>query len=487
MTLDPDACFRALSTRDARFDGRFFVGVTSTGIYCRPICPSRTPRRSHVEFFPSAAAAQAGGFRPCLRCRPETAPSTPAWAGTATTVARALSLIDLGALDDGNVAALADRLGVGDRQLRRLFLQHVGATPIAVAQARRVLLAKQLLHETALPMADVAMASGFSSIRRFNEVFHALFGTAPSRVRRGATPATAKDDAPEAITVLLRYRPPFDWASIYSFLATRAIPGVELADGTSYARTVSMAGQHGWVSVQPAGGHTLRATIHVRAVDGLPGIVARIRRLFDLGADPQAIGAHLSADPLLAPLVAARPGLRVPGAWDGFEIATRAILGQQVSVAAAVKLAEQLVRHHGEPVSGIAAGVQGLTHSFPAAAALMAAELPELKMPGQRKQAIRLLAAAAAADPAVLDPGPDLDGAVARLKSLPGIGEWTAQYIAMRQLREPDAFPAGDAGLLRAVERLEGCRPSPAALLARAERWRPWRAYAALHLWASLG
>jgi AraC family transcriptional regulator of adaptative response / DNA-3-methyladenine glycosylase II len=484
MDLASDACYRALRTRDPRFDGRFFVGVSTTGIYCRPICPSRTPKRQHVTFYPSAAAAQSAGFRPCLRCRPETAPDLNAWRGSSNTIARALPLIEMGALDDGNVDALAGRLGVGDRQLRRLFLRHLGATPVAVAQARRVHLAKQLIHDTTLPMTQVALASGYGSLRRFNEAFHDLFGRPPSALRAG-TRETPHAGPAGAVTVRLRYRPPYDWDGILSFLAARAIPGVETVDDGTYARTFALDGRHGVVSVQPAPGHALDATVSFPIISALPLIVARLRRVFDLAADPDAIAGHLGEDPLLTPLVAARPGLRVPGAWDPFELAVRAILGQQVSVAAAVTLAGQLVAAYGQPLSARSEPTRGLSHVFPAPDRLARADLAALRMPGARKAAIRALAAAVAKRPGTLAAGHDLDATITALRALPGIGEWTAQYIAMRALQEPDAFPAADAGLLRAVERLTGSRPAPAALLARAERWRPWRAYAALWLWGA--
>jgi AraC family transcriptional regulator of adaptative response / DNA-3-methyladenine glycosylase II len=484
MDLASDACYRALRTRDPRFDGRFFVGVSTTGIYCRPICPSRTPKRQHVTFYPSAAAAQSAGFRPCLRCRPETAPELNAWRGTSNTIARALPLIEMGALDEGGVDALAARLGVGDRQLRRLFLRHLGATPVAVAQARRVHLAKQLIHETGLPMTQVALASGFSSIRRFNEAFHDLFGRPPSALRTDSR-ATVPADPAGAVTVRLRYRPPYDWDGIRSFLAGRAIPGVEAVDGDTYARTIVIDGRHGAVSVRPAPGDALLATVSFPVISALPLIVARLRRLFDLAADPETIASHLGEDPLLAPLVAARPGLRVPGAWDPFELAVRAILGQQVSVAAARKLAAQLTEGYGTTIDGSGGGIAGLTHLFPTPERLARSTLTAVRMPGQRKSAIRSLASAAAKQPALLTAGPGIDASVAALREVPGIGEWTAQYIALRALHEPDAFPAADAGLLRAVERLTGSRPTPAELLARAERWRPWRAYAALWLWGA--
>ncbi len=481
MDLDHDACYRAVRTRDRRFDGRLFTGVKTTGIYCRPICPARTPLQKNVVFFPTAAAAQEAGFRPCLRCRPETAPDLAAWRGTSNTVSRALSLIELGGLDEDGVDALAGRLGVGERQLRRLFREHLGASPVAVAQTRRVLLAKQLIHETRLPMAEVALASGFGSIRRFNETFQALFRCAPGKLRRTSA---ADVKANGEVTVRLRYRAPYDWAAMESFLAVRAIAGVERVEPGRYLRTIDLDGTHGIVIVEPGDG-ALSVTVRFPQLSALPAIIARVRRVFDLAADPQAIGAQLAEDPQLAPLVQLRPGLRVPGAWDGFELGVRAVLGQQIAVGAAVRLASKLVARFGEPLR-LRGESDGLTHVFPHASRLADADLSVLGMPRARLQALSSLAAATTADPQLFSTTCDLDEAVARLRGLAGIGEWTAQYIAMRQLREPDAFPAADAGLLRAMADRHGKRPTAKQLLVKAERWRPWRAYAAQHLWAAV-
>lgn len=483
MDLSHDACYRVLQTRDARFDGRLFVGVRTTGIYCRPICPARAPRKENVTFYASAAAAQAAGFRPCLRCRPEASPDCASWRGSSNTVARALALIEAGALDEGDVDALADRLGIGERQLRRLFQQHLGATPVGVAQTRRVLLAKQLIHQTRLPMTQVAMASGFGSVRRFNETFQTLFGRPPASLRRTKT-ADGKRRPTDAITLKLPYRAPYDWAAILGFLAARAIPGVEVVTPRAYARTISLEGVHGSISVVHGAGDFLNATIDFPRIALLPKVIARIRRVFDLAADPATIGAHLSEDTTLAPLVAMRPGLRVPGAWDGFELSVRAILGQQITVVAATRLAGRLTSIFGEAFARQKTSA-GLTHVFPSADVLAKADLSMLGMPRARIRSLTSLAAAVAADPQIFGARRGLDEAIAQLTSLAGIGEWTAQYIAMRELREPDAFPASDIGLLRAMTGRSGERPSPAWLLARAERWRPWRAYAALHLWAS--
>jgi len=475
MDLDDDACYRAIGTRDARFDGRLFIGVKTTGIYCRPICPARTPKRENVSFYASAAAAQEAGFRPCLRCRPEAAPDLAVWRGSSNTVSRALALIEAGALDGADVDALAERLGVGERQLRRLFRTHLGASPVSVAQTRRVLLAKQLIHETGLTMTEIALASGFGSVRRFNETFHNLYDRPPSTLRRGGTGGSK-----EAVEILLRYRPPYDWPAMLSFLRARAIPGIEVVTADVYTRTIEVAGARGTVSVEPGTGNALKATVRFPKLSALPTIIARLRRVFDLAADPTVIGAHLSEDPALKPLVGARPGLRVPGAWDGFELAVRAVLGQQITVTAAIGLAGKLVAIYGEPV---ATDIVGLTHIFPRPERLAKAQITG--MPGARARALTSLAASVAADPQIFGPRRSLEEAIAQLCKLSGIGEWTAQYIAMRELREPDAFPAADIGLMRAMANGNGARPNPAQLLARAERWRPWRAYAAQHLWAS--
>ena len=362
MDLDFEACRRAFVTRDPRFDGRIFGGVKTTGIYCRPICPARTPKPQNMTFYPSAAAAQDAGYRPCLRCRPETSPDLGAWRGTSNTVSRALALIEAGAMDAGDVDALAARLGVGERQLRRLFRQHLGASPVSVAQTRRVLLAKQLIQETRLPMGEVALASGFGSVRRFNETFQQLFGRPPGELRR-----TRQADIPAAdgITVRLPYKPPYDWDAIIRFLRDRAIPGIEVVEPGRYARTLAIDGLCGVVIVTPRKDGALSAEIHFPAMRALPAVIARIRRVFDLSADPTLIGAHLSQDPALAPLVAARPGLRAPGAWDGFELAVRAILGQQITVTAARNLAAKLVDRYGAQIDNPAAARLGLTRRVP--------------------------------------------------------------------------------------------------------------------------
>jgi AraC family transcriptional regulator of adaptative response / DNA-3-methyladenine glycosylase II len=481
MDLDHAACYRAICLRDPRFDGRFFAGVKTTGIYCRPICPARTPRSENVTFYATAAAAQEAGFRPCLRCRPETAPDLGAWRGTSSVVSRALTLIDMGALDEARIDTLASRLGLGDRHLRRLFREHLGASPVAAAQTRRVHLAKQLIHETQLPMAEIAFAAGYGSVRRFNEAFQTLFGRSPSALRRTQGPVVSAGPRGE-LSVLLRYKPPYDWPSMLAFLRRRAIPGIESVTDHSYSRSIQLDTFHGVVTVQPGDGHALRVTIQIPNLSTLPLIIARVRRVFDLAADTTAIGTHLKQDWIFIPLVKARPGLRVPGAWDGFELAIRAVLGQQITVDAAIGLAGKIVAACGEPLRSPDGS---LTHVFPRPERLATADLAQLGMPRSRASTLSAIAAAAVRDPTFFDPRSSLEEAVEHFRSVRGVGEWTAQYIALRQLREPDAFPASDVGLMRALNKLDGTRPDAGELKARAECWRPWRAYAAQHLWSA--
>ncbi len=472
MELDHDTCYRAVQSRDPRFDGRFFTGVRTTGIYCRPVCPATTPRARNVAFYRCAAAAEQAGFRPCKRCRPETSPGTPAWLGTSATVSRALRLIDEGALDQGRVDDLAARLGLGARQLGRLFREHLGASPVAVAQTRRVHFARTLAEQTALPMTQVALAAGFGSLRRFNALVRATFGAPPGELRRRAGARTAG----AGFVARLPLRPPYAWEQVLGYLGGRGIGGVEEVAGGVYRRTIVWDGRPGIISVQPGGADHLLLEADLPGIAGAIALVARVRRMFDCGAEPHVIAAHLGRDPLLAASVRRRPGLRLPSGWDPFEMAVRAVVGQQVSVAAASTVTGRIARRVGTP---LAAPSGGLTHLFPAPAALAAADLSGLGLNTRRIETIKGLArAVAAGDLDLAAPrGPaDLQ---ARLTALPGIGPWTAQYVAMRALGEPDAFPAGDLGLKKAAPGID--------LAARAEAWRPWRAYAALHLWASLG
>lgn len=469
-----DIYYQAMLARDPRFDGRFFAGVRTTGIYCRPICPARKPRRTSVVFFPSAAAAEAGGFRPCRRCRPDTAPGTPVWTGTAATVSRALKLLAAGAATDG-LPALAARVGIGPRQLRHLFRRHLGASPRDVARVLRLDFARRLIDETTLPMTDIAFSAGFSSVRRFNDAVKSRFGRPPTELRRQADDLTGSTD--DALVLRLPYRPPFDWASLLAFLGRRAVTGVESVSGTVYRRTIRLGAASGWVSVEPdPHRHELRAMVRLPRRERLMEVSARLRDLFDLEADPLRIGEDLGRDPALAPWVAAWPGLRVPGTWDGFEAAVRAVLGQGVSVAAATTFCTRLAQRCGPPVAGAPAG---LTRCFPTPAEVAGADIHDLGLTRSRAAALKQLATAVAGDEIRLDGSADPVHVRHQLVRIPGIGDWTAEYIALRALHDPDAFPATDLVVARTLDRwprLSG-DGDPAAL------WRPWRAYATMFLW----
>lgn len=475
MDLDPTRCYQAILSRDRRFDGRFFTGIVTTGVYCRPVCPVRPAKRENMRFFACAAAAEEAGFRPCLRCRPEASAGTPAWPEGPPVVSRALQLIGGGALDEGNVDDLAARIGVGSRQLRRLFETHLGASPVTVAKARRVHFARKLLDETDLPVAQIAFAAGFQSIRQFNHDIRLTFGRTPTELRRGRDRAPARNGG---LVVRLPYRPPLDWPRMARFLAARATRGVEIVEHDCYRRTVEIGGAPGVIELRLMPTEpclVLRAQLP--SYEGLIHVVERARRIFDLGADPLTISDQLAQDPVLRPMVRARPGLRVPGAWDGFELAVRAVLGQQISVRTATTLAGRLARAFGKPVEGL----DGLTHLFPSPETLADADLGSIGTTRAQATAVRGLADAVAGRRLVLDASRGLEELVERLSSLRGIGPWTAHYIAMRACGEPDALPAGDLGLRRA---LGGGRPvSSAELTRRAEAWRPWRAYAAMYLW----
>jgi AraC family transcriptional regulator, regulatory protein of adaptative response / DNA-3-methyladenine glycosylase II len=484
MKIDRAVCYRALQARDARFDGHFFTAVLTTKIYCRPICPARIPYLENCLFLPSAAAAHSAGFRPCLRCRPEIAPNL--WGrldSTSMVFDRALSAIATGALDDAGVTELADRLEISDRHLRRLFNDHLGASPVTVAQTRRILFAKQLIDETTLSMTDIAMAAGFASTRRFNDAMQKTYQKPPRDLRKLKT--TIEAQLPN-ITLKLPFSPPYDWATLIKFLAGRAMPGIEFVTADAYQRTISIDGLHGIIEVRPVPTENyLLAKIQFPQVTALAQIVERLRRVFDLSANVTTIAAHLASDRYLNPLVTNLPGLRVPGAWDGFELAVRAILGQQISVAAATTLASRLVATYGEPlITGDTTwAAPELRYVFPAPERLIGEDLSKLGITKPRAQAIAALAATMTANPHTLQGFQTLEEAVKQLCKLPGIGEWTANYIAMRSLREPDAFPTSDLALLRAMEKRE--QPMTKARLAElAEAWRPWRAYAAMYLWS---
>jgi AraC family transcriptional regulator of adaptative response / DNA-3-methyladenine glycosylase II len=476
MTLDLQVCSRARVTRDARFDGKFFIAVRSTGIYCRPICPVRTLRESSVRYYPTAAAAAEAGFRPCLRCRPESSPGTPAWLGTSNTVSRALRLIGEGGLEDG-VEALAERLGVGSRHLRRLFLKHLGATPVAVAQTRRLHFAKKLIDETALPLYQVALASGFGCVRRFNAGIQKVYHRTPSEIRRLVRQTETQPE--NHYLFQLHFRPPYHWQAMLDFLAARATPGVEVVEAGRYRRTIFLQGRDGYFEVSLAEGED---ALHLRIAFGDPQalffIVERVRAMFDLNADWAAIAQSFRGDPVLAARVKAETGIRVPGCWNGFELAVRAILGQQITVKGATTLAGRMASRFGKSLSG----PTGLTHLFPGPEVLAEARLGEIGLTGARVETIRALARAVCAGKINFDRNLDSETLLKRFREIPGVGQWTAQYVAMRALGEPDAFPSSDLGLLRAL-----ALKTPHELEERAEAWRPWRAYAAMYLWRSLG
>jgi AraC family transcriptional regulator of adaptative response / DNA-3-methyladenine glycosylase II len=479
MHEDFEACYRAILSRDARFDGRFFTAVTSTGIYCRPICPAQTPKRANVRFYPSAAAAQAAGFRACLRCRPHLAPGPVQAPAGDRVVDRALRLIATGAADGGaGVAALARRLEVSERHLHRVLTDTVGAGPLTLARMRRLQTARTLIEQTGMPITDVAFSAGYSSLRQFNSEVRAGTGRAPTELRRRGT---SGHDGEGAIVLRLGVRPPFDGCSLLAFFAQRAVCGVERCSSTSLTRSISLPRGAAVVELEPQATQ-LVVRLWLDDVRDLSAAVDACRRLFDVDADPDAIATALGADPLLAPLVRDRPGLRVPGCVDAEEIAIRAILGQQVSVARATSLASRLTEQLGAPLPQARHGVD---RTFPTPAAIAEADLDGLGLTAERAATLRRLALAMAGGDIDLTPAADGAETARRLLAIRGIGAWTVTYIAMRGLRDPDAFPAGDLGLRRAFADAGG-GDSGAALVARAERWRPWRAYATVHLWNQL-
>lgn len=479
--INSDIYERARLSRDARFDGRFYVGVKTTGIYCRPICPANPPKSKNVTFYPTAAAASEAGFRPCLRCRPECAPGTPAWAGTSTTVQRGLRLIAEGALEDGNVEYLADRLGVTSRHLRRLFTRHVGASPLAVAHTQRLHFAKRLIDQTSLTMQDISIAAGFGSVRRFNDTFRKTYGRTPRELRRGRDSVVSTG----ALTVQLPYRQPYGWDELLAFFAGRATPGVELVRNGRYLRTVRIGDRFGVIDVQDVDG-ALSLTAHGIATDSLFAAVQRTRSLFDLDAPIDDIGAVLARDKTLKAWMKNSPGIRVPGAWDGFELCVRAVLGQQVSVKAATTFAGRIAERYGEPVGVTIEDLDDApTRLFPGPEQLTRARLESLGIIRSRAQTIRDIARATSCGDLCFSADQSADEFRSNLTSIKGVGDWTAEYVAMRALKNPDAFPASDLGLLRAFDEQEGRRLRPAELAKRAESWRPWRAYAALLIWSS--
>ena len=469
-----EICDRARMARDARFDGLFFTAVKSTGIYCRPVCPAPSPKPTNIVYYPNAAAASSAGFRPCLRCRPELAPNAMQHRYQDVWVNRALAFIAEGELQEGSVETLAAKIGLSARQIRRLFLKELGATPIAVHTTRRLLLAKQLLTETAMPMTHIALASGFKSLRRFNAAFSERCKMAPSAIRRLRT------EAPSGSLILrLAYRPPFDFSLMLAFLAKRAIPGIERVTKISYERVLGPLDGSTWIRVTAASAKP-ELTLEISDTDPrlIHDIVQRTRRLFDLDAELHAVHAVLSASDLLRKAIDRRPGLRVPGSWDGFELAVRAVLGQQNSVASATTLAKRLVAQYGEQRVVQHAH---LDRAFPSPEAIANAPLEQLGLPKSRAATLRSMAQAIINGDINFQSGQNLEAFALKFTRLLGIGPWTAQYVAMRALRQPDAFPAGDLILQQVMGGAK--RLSEKQTEARSQAWRPWRAYAVLHLW----
>jgi AraC family transcriptional regulator of adaptative response / DNA-3-methyladenine glycosylase II len=475
---EPDQCYRAVTSRDARFDGWFFTAVTSTGIYCRPSCPARTPKRSNVAFFTTAAAAQLAGFRACKRCRPEATPGSPEWNSRADLVARAMRLIADGIVDREGVTGLARRLSYSERHLNRLLLAEVGAGPLALARAQRAHTARVLIETTDLSFAHVAFASGFASIRQFNDTIGAVFASTPTNLRRRTK---RRADQSGGVALRLSFRRPLHVEALLGFLGPRAIPGVEEYAAGVYRRTLRLPHGGGVVALRDGGG-SIACQLHLDDWRDLGPAVQRCRRLLDLDADPTAVDHVLGGDPVLAPLVAARPGLRIPGAVEGFEVAVRAIVGQQISVAGARTLTAELVRRLGKPLT---AADRTLTHQFPEPGALVDADPASFGLPASRGRALVGLARSVDVGALELDPGADQDATTRGLLDQPGIGRWTAGYVAMRALGDPDVLLETDVGTVRACGHL-GLPRAPGPLTEHAERWRPWRSYGLQHLWASL-
>ena len=481
MKKEFDARYRVLGSRDHRFDGQFFVAVTSTGIYCRPSCPARIPKRQNVCFFPTAAAAQEAGFRSCLRCRPHAVPGSPEWNLRANLAGRAMALIADGVVDREGVAGLAGRLSYSERHLHRQLLSELGAGPLALARAQRAQVARMLIETTRLPFVDLSYAAGFASVRQFNETIRAVYARTPTQLRRGASAKRESPSASNVLTVRLAHRDPLDWLGLLSFLGARAVPGIEEVVGGAYRRTLRLP--HGWAvaELHRGQGH-LECRLRLSDLRDLGPAVERCRRLCDLDADPVLIDAQLAEDRLITSLVRKRPGRRVPGSVDGSELALRAVLGQQISVAAARAAAAKIVAALGEPLP---AADGGLGHLFPSPETLAEADPAMLVGPNRRRETLRALARALAGGEIAVGPSSDRAETRSRLTAIAGIGAWTADYIAMRSCADPDAFLPTDLGVRRALRGM-GHSGDPKSSAALAERWRPWRAYAVQHLWASL-
>jgi AraC family transcriptional regulator of adaptative response / DNA-3-methyladenine glycosylase II len=489
MDLDFDRCYRAVDSRDQRFDGWFYTAVRTTGIYCRPSCPAVTPKRTNVAFYPSAAAAQRGGYRACRRCRPDAAPGSPEWDVRADVVGRAMRLIGDGVVDRDGVPGLAGRLGYTERHLHRMLTAELGAGPLALARAQRAQTARILIETTDLGLAEIAFAAGFGSVRQFNDTIQQVYAQAPGALRDGRR---APQRGAGTISLRLAYRPPLHAGALIGFLAARALPGIEECDGTTYRRGLNLPHGSATIELTPAD-RWVAATLRLADVRDLAPAVARCRRLLDLDADPAAVDATLTADPALAAAIQAEPGIRVPRAVDGFEMAVRAIIGQQVSVTGARTTLTHLLSHVDHEVvdvpqpesgpqlhdrRGEGRGLRG----FPAAAEVMEVGDEAFRMPVARRESVRALARAVAGGELDLEPGADREEAVARLMALPGIGAWTAGYVAMRAFGDPDVLLATDLAARRGARAL-GLPDTPTTLLGHAERWRPWRSYALIRLW----
>jgi AraC family transcriptional regulator of adaptative response / DNA-3-methyladenine glycosylase II len=480
MTLDSHTCYRALKARDARFDGRFFVAVSSTRIYCRPVCKVKPPRRENCRFYPSAAAAETDGYRPCLRFRPELAPGNASVDAVSRLAQAAACMLEDSALDEAGLDSVAAQLGITDRHLRRAFGAEFGVSPVQFAQTQRLLLAKRLLTDTALPVTDVAFASGFGSVRRFNALFRERYRLNPSQLRGHLRRHASAQGAADALKFELSFRPPYDWPAISAFLGARAIAGVENVEGGSYRRTVRIfAGgkeHRGWIEVAPSQKKpALRVSVSASLAKVLPPVLSRVKALMDLACHPSEVGQALGA------MAKRHPGLRVPGAFDGFEVAVRAILGQQVSVRAARTVAGRFAAAFGDPIETPFAALARVFPTATSVADLPYGRIARLGMPGARARSVVALARAVADGGLVLMPNADIEATLERLRALPGVGEWTAQYIAMRALAWPDAFLHTDLGVMKALGETDARR-----VLAAGEAWRPWRAYAVMHLWQTL-
>ncbi len=480
VSLDQDQCYLAVQSKDARFDGWFVTAVRTTGIYCRPSCPAITPKRQNVEFFVAAATAQQHGYRACKRCRPDASPGSPEWSSRADVVGRAMRLIADGLVDREGVGGLAGRLGYSERQINRLLVAEVGSGPLALARAQRAQTARVLIETTAMPITTIAFASGFTSVRQFNETVREVYASSPTQLRQRLGTGRSRTVGGGELTVRLAARTPFDANALLEFFAARAVPGIEQVDNGTYRRSLRLAHGGAVVALTP-GPDAVMCSLRLADVADVQAAVQRCRRMLDLDSDPHAVDAHLGSDPLLADLVAKRPGLRSPGHPAGDELLVRALLGQQVSVAGARTLAGRLVTRAGDPI----APAGGVTHLFPTAAAIVALGPDGLATPKARASALITACAHLADGRIVLDAGSDRAEVDARLVALPGIGPWTAAYVAMRALGDPDVFMPTDLGVSHALAAL-GVDPSPRAAVALAAHWSPWRSYALHHLWASL-